>query len=59
MIGRSRQLVMLSRKVRAPKGKSPGNAWASVLIREQMVTDSATENKPPAALFTGKGEKVR
>jgi len=48
MIGRSRQLIMLSRKVRAPKGKPPGNAWAS-LIREQVMTDSATENRPPAA----------
>lgn len=32
MIGRSRQLLMLSRKVRAPEGKPPGNAWASSLI---------------------------
>ena len=48
MIGRSRQLTMLSRKVRAPEGKPPGNTWASLLIRERVVTDSVTENEPPA-----------
>ncbi len=39
-----------SRKVRAPEGRLPGNAWA-------LEGDGrATENKPPAS--AGKGEKV-
>src|SRR4051812_7364034 len=45
----------ISRKVRAPLGALPGNAWASPVRRR--TTDSATENTPPMALTgTGKGE---
>src|SRR5438445_9417086 len=37
------------RKVRAPQGTLPGNAWA----RQSASTESATESKPPMTQFTG------
>jgi hypothetical protein len=42
--GRSRRGLSPTRKVRAPQGRPPGNAWAPTV----SATDSATENKPPA-----------
>lgn len=42
------------RKVRAPMGTLPGNAWEIGFARS---TDSATENNRRRAIF-GKGEKV-
>ena len=48
----------IPRKVRAPQGKSPGNAWERN-GESRRVTESATEIKPPMALAgSGKGETV-
>jgi hypothetical protein len=44
----------ISRKVRAPQGKSPGNAWARE-SESRRVTDSATEKTPPMAFGLRQG----
>ena len=60
-VGRSRPrgvYLAWPRKVRAPQGRPPGNAWAHPATG---ATDSATENRPPMAPVargSGKGEKV-